>query len=348
MNFKILLLSILLLLISCKKQETEKDESVQKNADSLITPFELTNNYKAYFTDDTSLPDNGEVKVTFFGVSTLLFDDGETQLLIDGFFSRPSKNEVMTAKISTDKIAADSIISRFKMDRVKAIFVAHSHYDHAFDVAYVTQKTNAELFGSLSTLNIGRGGGLKEDRMSLFIPGKLHNFGKFGVIVLESKHSPKDPKTNDEGKEILFPLSQPATSLEYFEGGSYDFIIRYNNKTIYLKPSANYIKGMLNTFEADVLFLGIAQTGSADREFKTEFYEHTVSRLRPELIVPLHWDNFFLFLSEELHPLSGSFYERAEDFDWIIEKTKSDKIDFKILQWGRSIMLFTEEELSIK
>jgi len=66
------------------------------------------------------------------------------------------------------------------------------------------------------------------------------------------------------------------------------------------------------------------------------------------LIVPLHWDNFFLFLSEELHPLSGSFYERADDFDWIIERTKSDKIDFKILQWGRSIMLFTEEELSIK
>ena len=30
------------------------------------------------------------VTVTWFGVTTLLFDDGDTQLLIDGFFSRPS------------------------------------------------------------------------------------------------------------------------------------------------------------------------------------------------------------------------------------------------------------------
>ncbi len=30
------------------------------------------------------------VTVTWLGVTTLLFDDGETQILIDGFFSRPS------------------------------------------------------------------------------------------------------------------------------------------------------------------------------------------------------------------------------------------------------------------
>ncbi len=29
-----------------------------------------------------------QVTVTWLGVSTLLFDDGETQILIDGFFSR--------------------------------------------------------------------------------------------------------------------------------------------------------------------------------------------------------------------------------------------------------------------
>jgi len=234
------------------------------------------------------------------------------------------------------------------MDRVKAIFVTHSHYDHAFDVGYVTQKTNSVLFGSASTLNIGRGEGIPEKQLSLFIPGRLLNFGKFGVIVLESKHSPIDSTTNDLGKEIQAPLSQPANALEYFEGGSYDFIIRYNNKTIYIKPSANYIKRMLDTFEAEVLFLGIAQTCSADQVFRDNFYEHTVGKLRPKLIVPLHWDNFFLRLSEELKPLSGSFYESAEDFDWIIEKTKADNIQFKILQWGKSIVLFSQTQLSLK
>ena len=35
-------------------------------------------------------PDSESIKVTWFGVTTLLIDDGTTQILIDGFFSRPS------------------------------------------------------------------------------------------------------------------------------------------------------------------------------------------------------------------------------------------------------------------
>ena len=35
-------------------------------------------------------PRPDSVTATWFGVTTLLFDDGDTQLLIDGFFSRPS------------------------------------------------------------------------------------------------------------------------------------------------------------------------------------------------------------------------------------------------------------------
>ena len=35
------------------------------------------------------------VKVTWLGVTTLLFDDDETQILIDGFFSRPSIFDVV-------------------------------------------------------------------------------------------------------------------------------------------------------------------------------------------------------------------------------------------------------------
>ena len=36
-------------------------------------------------------PARGDVRVTFLGVSTLLFDDGETRIMTDGFFSRPSR-----------------------------------------------------------------------------------------------------------------------------------------------------------------------------------------------------------------------------------------------------------------
>ena len=35
------------------------------------------------------------VTVTWLGVTTLLFDDGDTQVLIDGFFSRPSLADIV-------------------------------------------------------------------------------------------------------------------------------------------------------------------------------------------------------------------------------------------------------------
>ena len=35
-------------------------------------------------------PAAGDLAVTFLGVSTLLFDDGESAVMFDGYFSRPS------------------------------------------------------------------------------------------------------------------------------------------------------------------------------------------------------------------------------------------------------------------
>ncbi len=44
--------------------------------------------YRDYFTEAGKEP--GAVTATFLGTATLLFDDGETALMTDGFFSRPA------------------------------------------------------------------------------------------------------------------------------------------------------------------------------------------------------------------------------------------------------------------
>ena len=42
--------------------------------------------------DAPAATDETRLTITWYGVATLLFDDGETQVLIDGFFSRPSRD----------------------------------------------------------------------------------------------------------------------------------------------------------------------------------------------------------------------------------------------------------------
>jgi L-ascorbate metabolism protein UlaG (beta-lactamase superfamily) len=297
--------------------------------------------YRNYFIEEEDAePKNGSVKVTFLGAATLLFDDGDTQLMIDGFFSRPSLFQV-ARKIETNTQAVDAALKKAKVNHLKALFVAHTHFDHALDAAYIIQKTGAKLYGSVSTLNVGRGGNLNDEQMVLYEPEKEVKLGKFGVTVLKSKHSPPMKGINDDlGETIDKPLKQPAMARDYKEGGSFDFLIRQGDGVVLVMPSCNYIEGALDKVRADVLFLGTATLGSQTRERRNTFYDQTVQKVQPKLLIPIHWDNFFMPLSERLEPPGKAIDDTAAGFDFLIERLKANKIRFGILQGYQSVMLF--------
>jgi len=297
------------------------------------------NAYATYEVNDVGMPSGNQVKVTFFGVSTLLFDDGETQLLIDGFFSRYSLFRVLLTKVESDTTLIDQLVTRYGMDRVRGIFVTHPHYDHAFDVAYTTRRTGATLYGSVSTLNIARGGHVRKGQLELFRPNEDIQLGRFTVRVLPSKHSPGNA-LKDDGVVIEEPLAQPAKIERYSEGGSFDFYIQHDGRSIYVKPSPNYLEGALNGLHADVLFLGIATIAKQPQAWQDSFYSQTVGALKPSIVIPLHWDDFMHPISENLVMLPRFANDGAKDFDLFLAKTKADHIDFKILQGTRSILMF--------
>ncbi len=310
-----------------------------------LAPSGDIDQYKSYYINDTSVPKDGAVKVTFLGTTSLLLDDGETQLLTDGFFTRAPLWKVATSKLATDTATVDSVLARLKIDRLKGLFVAHSHYDHALDIAYVTKRTSAKLYGSLSTLNIGRGGGLRADQMALYSPGMELQFGKFSVTILDSKHSPAKAGINDDiGQLITEPLAQPAKFGEYKEGGSYDFLIKHGRHSILIKPSANYVEGALDNVRADAVFLGTGGLGNQDSDFQNAYYEHTIGKVKPKLVIPIHWDNFFLPLMDHLVALMKAVDNLPGGFDFIISRTKADGITFKVLQGYQSILLFSEDK----
>jgi hypothetical protein len=110
---------------------------------------------------DGELPTDGAVKVTFLGTSTLLFDDGTTQLMIDGFLTRPAKCAVLGGEIQTSRPIVEAALRQAGVEgeRLRAVFVSHSHYDHALDVADIVSRYAATtLYGSRSTMMIGAGG----------------------------------------------------------------------------------------------------------------------------------------------------------------------------------------------
>lgn len=233
------------------------------------------------------------MKITYFGTTTLLFDDGINQILFDGHFTRPSFFDIGFKKISTNKKLVDEMIQLHKIYRLKAIFVSHSHHDHVMDVPYIASRCGCDIYGSSSSLNVARGLSIDEAKLHEFECFKKINIGDFNITVIPSKHSKAHWYNNDLGQTIDSPLIQPAKKKMYKEGGSFDFIIEHQQKTYLIRPSYSYIEGQLDGIKADVLFLGVAGIAKASEEEKKMFFKETIEKVSPKLVIPVHWDNFF-------------------------------------------------------
>lgn len=247
---------------------------------------------------------------------------------------------VAFSKISTNKTVVDAIFEKYKMDRLKGIFVSHSHYDHAFDIGYVAEKKQVPVYGSPSTLNIARAAAICKSNLIPFNTCKEIELGEFRVSVIPAKHSPPSWYNDDIGQTIDCVLNQPARANKYKEGGSFDLLIKHNNHSIYIKPTANYLIGDLDCIQADVLLIGIGGIGNESKKFKKTYYNETVGKLNPKLIIPIHWDNFFKPLSENLVMMPKIIDNTSKTLKFIIKKTKNDHKELKLLQGGKSIVLF--------
>ncbi|TGM02320.1 MBL fold metallo-hydrolase [Leptospira jelokensis] len=318
------------------------------NLQCVLRPSGDLKGYESHFPHEN--PSNpiqkGKVRVTFLGTTSILLDDGETQILTDGFFTRPSLWKTAFSKIESDPAILSSVIEKAKINRLKGIFVCHSHYDHVMDAPFVAKLTNAKLYGSSSTINVGLGAGLNKENMEVFPIGKPLKLGKFFVTVLESKHTPpfrilgKTNATDPNFPNITVPLVQPVKALEYIEGGSFDFYIQHGKHKIVIKSSTNFVKGAYDQIKADVLFLGIAQLSLQPKPFQEEYFEETIEKLNPKLIIPIHWDNFFKPLSKPLEPNLKLGDDFEGNMNQLLTRTSKDQIKVQLLQGFETMDLF--------
>lgn len=251
------------------------------------------------------------MRATFFGTATLLLDDGTDQLLFDAHFTRPSLARYLFGRAATDEKLVDGLLAAHRVDRLRAIFISHSHHDHVMDAPYVANRCAAAVYGSASALNVARGGRVPEDRLVEFKGGETFAVGGFSVKVLPSRHSKPTLLNNDLGMTIDAPLVQPARLRNYREGGSFDFLVSAGGRRLLIRPSFNYIEGQLDGIRADVLFLGIAGLARADQKTEARFFAETVKKVGAKLVIPLHWDNFFSRLDRPVRGMPR-FVEKTE------------------------------------
>ena len=243
----------------------------------------------------TSTSESAErVTVTWLGITTLLFDDGETQILVDGTFSRPSLFDILSQRrIYSDAASINASLAQFRISRLAAIVPVHSHFDHAMDVGLVANRTHAVVLGSESTANIARGADVPVSQYQILAHGETRQFGQFTIKLIESRHAPIGigggppfPGTIDE------PLVQPARIRHWREGGSWSVLISHPKGTALVQGSGGFVEGALAGEAVDVVMLGIAGLASLGPRYVGQYWRETVVSTGATRVFPVHYEDF--------------------------------------------------------
>ncbi|WP_029116775.1 MBL fold metallo-hydrolase [Mycobacterium sp. URHB0044] len=256
--------------------------------------------YAAYF-DQPAATDSSPLTVTWAGVTTLLIDDGESAVMTDGFFSRPGLLTVGTRALSPSLPRIDGCLARLKVDRLDAVLPVHTHFDHAMDSAVVAERTGAALVGGVSAAQVGRGGGLPDDRLVVATPGSPLTLGAFDVTLVEGDHCPPDRFPGP----ITAPVVPPVKAAAYKCGEAWSTMIahRPSGRRLLIVGSAGYVPGALAEHRADVVYLGIGQLGLQPERYLVEYWSETVRTVGARRVVLIHWDDFFRPLHQPLRAL---------------------------------------------
>jgi len=289
------------------------------------------------------------VTATWLGVTTLLFDDGETQILIDGFFSRPSLADMLLGRpVVNDAATINYALHEYRMRRLAAIIPVHSHFDHAMDVGAVARRTSASILGSESTANIARGAGVPEDQIVVSKAADVYEFGEFKVRLLESRHAPIGwrgdpplPGTIDE------PLESPAPTKAYREGGSYTIVIEHPQGTTIVQGSAGIVEGLVEDIAADVVMLSVGGLTTLDTDYAEQYWQEFVTSTGASSVYPIHFDDFTKPFGVTVPGprVFGDLEETSRWFDAFRDRWDQD-VTIYLAEFGRPIALYAQPSSS--
>lgn len=273
----------------------------------------------------------GRVRATFLGVSTVLLDDGHTAVLTDGFFSRPGVLRTFGGRVRPDRARIAAGLRRAGITELAAVFVAHSHHDHALDSAVVAAATGAQLLGSDSTARTA--GALAAHRVTVVEVGASMTFGRFTLTALPAQHSPGDIAPG----RIELPLQPPARAKDYRTGDCYSLHVTHGGNTLLIHASANYLPGALTGHPADTVYLGIGTLGKQSDQFRDAYWRETVTAVGASRVVPIHWDNFTRSLDHPLRPFPLAFDDFPTSMRFLVDRAQVEDIDLALPLLGRAV-----------
>lgn len=270
-------------------------------------------------------PEDGELSVTFFGTTSFLVETPQSQIILDGYFSRPSHK--LFRKISPDPSVIHGVLTEHGVcpsDEIKAlsegqiscdnrnhrqldlIIPLHGHYDHAMDSAYIAGWTGARTLSNPSLDNMYEATAIYAKEMGYAFKGDItENFpiedhlglqklaikiGDVSVRLLSAPHN-ENPISGKIARKTADSFRFPSRIWKMGEGDSIAVLLEHKNKNLLFLGSAGDMAGRFEGVHAEVVFLSIGGLGTMTKTQRREYWRDTVETAKARRVFLTHWDN---------------------------------------------------------
>lgn len=313
-----------------------------------------------FYSGKCNTEDKNSIRFVYLGAGGYLISRGEDKILLSPFFSNPGLLRVGLGRVSPKKDIIDKYLP--DVSDVKAILVAHPHYDHLMDVPYIAEKyaQNAVIYGNKTMDYIiekcfphlaGRVETLNEKAGGKNKPGEWTRIPNTNIRIMavNSKHAPHFLFFHMLGKKKLTKLPKrcPTRARHWRIGQPFTYIIDFlagpeeNAPTVfrihYQDAATNSPVGFP---PAGVENIDMAILCAPSFEEVLDYPESFLRRTCPKHIIVGHWENFFR--SYEKPPRTVPF----TDVQWFIRLVKKHMppgADCKVPKPG-SCMVYKIEE----
>ena len=283
------------------------------------------------------------VTATWLGTTTLLFDDGETQVLIDGSFTRLNPLSIALMRpVKSDIATINYALSTFRINRLAAIIPVHSHFDHAIDVGYIANRTSAVVLGSESTANIARGANVPVDQYQILADGETRQFGEFTIKLIASRHAPiSGGKKEFFAGVIGLPLRQPAPVSAWKTGVAWSVIVSHPRGTTMVQGSGGYVEDKLSDESVDIVMLGLGMVAGLGKDYLNTLWSETVVATGATRVIAVHHDDYTQpFGNVRLLPdMIDKVEKSAAWIDAIVAESESE-IAVELPPFGKPMVLY--------
>lgn len=234
----------------------------------------------------------------WLGVAGVELRAGDDVLLVDPYFTRFPLWRMFAGRVRPrrDLIAQHA-------PRCDHLLVTHPHFDHLMDAPDVARNTGATVYGSANTCQLLDALGVPAAQVRQIRVGERLALGPFAAEVLASQHgkTPLDRQLNGPLKPDLRP---PLRAFDYRMDEDFGFLVAVDGLRVLVGPGEN----PHNAPPADLLFVLPILTSTTWRPY----FESLLARVRPRVVVPYHWDDFFRPLDKPVRPFFGPSLRRLD------------------------------------